>query len=329
MTAINMNAAQAGPANGQTQDGYGQRITSQDFARMFRIPAGEMPADFAARLSDVDTAWREPTRGEIDAYTLNILQKVTVELRQRKPEENQAAFEGGWRENLKEVQATTDLVAALRPRYFRSSPYLRYNKTIVVGRNGFLEPELFQLARRLIFEKYLGAWPSIYEFGCGSCSNLFALSEYFPDKALFGFDWCEASVQIAEVLRARTGKAINGQLFDMLHPPAGVTIQPGGAVLTIHALEQLGQNHTAFLQWLLRARPSLVVNYEPIQEFYDPANLYDLLALVYSQRRGYLNGYYTALKQLEEAGQIKIIEAYRPMLGGVIHEASLLVWRPI
>ena len=64
-------------------------------------------------------------------------------------------------------------------------------------------------------------------------------------------------------------------------------------------------------------------------EFYSDNNLYDLLAIQYCRKRNYLENYLTALKQLEQQQEIEIICAYRPFLGGVLHESSLVVWRPL
>jgi hypothetical protein len=79
---------------------------------------------------------------------------------------------------------------------------------------------------------------------------------------------------------------------------------------------------------MLAARPSVVVQYEPVLEFYDPDNLYDALALRYCRQRNYLEGYYPALQRLQDEGRIEILAARRPELGGTLHEASVLVWRP-
>ena len=111
-------------------------------------------------------------------------------------------------------------------------------------------------------------------------------------------------------------------------PPRRKIIEPGSAVITIHALEQLGRAYEKLLGWLLSSRPGLVINYEPVQEFYAEDNLLDYLALMYSRKRGYLTGLLTALRRLEGQGRIEILGAWRPYLGGVIHEASLIIWRP-
>ena len=79
--------------------------------------------------------------------------------------------------------------------------------------------------------------------------------------------------------------------------------------MTIHALEQLGDRHGALLDWLIAARPSVVLHYEPILEFYDRANLLDYLALWYSERRRYLTGFWTALAARRDAGRIEVLAA--------------------
>jgi hypothetical protein len=113
----------------------------------------------------------------------------------------------------------------------------------------------------------------------------------------------------------------------MLEPDPAVTIEPGAAVVTIHALEQIGDRHAALIDWLIAARPSVVVHYEPIVEFYDPRNVTDYLSAWYSEQRRYLNGFWPALAARRDAGDIEIVQAHRPGLGGVYHEASVIVWR--
>jgi len=99
-------------------------------------------------------------------------------------------------------------------------------------------------------------------------------------------------------------------------------------VVTVHAMEQLGDRHGALLDWLAAARPAVVLHYEPVLEFYDRTNVVDYLALWYSERRRYLTGYWTAIAARRDAGRIDVLDARRPGLGGVYHEASVIAWRP-
>jgi hypothetical protein len=99
--------------------------------------------------------------------------------------------------------------------------------------------------------------------------------------------------------------------------------------LTMCALEQIGDKHEEFLQFLLRQSPALCINMEPICELYDEDNLLDHLAIRYHKQRGYLEGYLSRLRQLESQGRLTILKAQRVFFGNVYHEGySFVVWKP-
>jgi len=142
-------------------------------------------------------------------------------------------------------------------------------------------------------------------------------------------DWTNASARIAELLSKSQNGNIEGIVFDMMNPSSYIALKPHSAVFTIHALEQLGKKHEKLLSFIMAAKPDIVVHYEPIVEFYDQDNLLDYLAILYSRKRNYLSGFWTALCKLQEQNRIEILESRRPYPGGVIHEASLIAWRPL
>jgi SAM-dependent methyltransferase len=259
---------------------------------------------------------------------LDVLKKINSTQIARTKEENLEVFEKGWKENFEAIKRKGITSDNLKPAYFRPGKFLRFNNRLIISGNLNLEYDLFTLARRLILHKYLSSFTTVYEIGCGSCQNLFMLSELYPQKNLFGLDWSTTSVEIADYIASSLERNIKGELFDMLNPPMEKPIKRGSAIITIHSLEQIGTEHGKLLSFLLKSRPGLVVHYEPILEFYDENNLLDYLAIIYSKKRNYLDGYFTSLRNLQEQNKIKIIEARRPFLGGVIHEASLIVWRP-
>jgi SAM-dependent methyltransferase len=216
----------------------------------------------------------------------------------------------------------------LKPGYFRGSKFLRYNKKLIVCDNTNIEYDLFIAARKIIFSQYLNGYNRIYELGCGSCQNIFMLAEMFPFARIIGLDWVEPSVAIASLLAKNLNRDITGKIFDMMNPPTDMKIDAGSAIVTIHALEQLDNNFDKLLSYIISAKPGIVIHYEPVLEFYDQDNLLDYLAFSYSRKRKYLCGFWPVLHKLQGDGKIEIIAARRPYLGGVIHEASLIVWRP-
>ena len=113
----------------------------------------------------------------------------------------------------------------------------------------------------------------------------------------------------------------------MLHPDMRVKI--AGAVLTIHALEQLGADWQPFLDYLRSQKPLLCVHIEPLEELYDES-AHDQACLAYHRKRGYLVGYLTRLRELERLGEAEILEVTKSPFGGMNHDAySVLVWRPL
>jgi len=295
---------------------------------MFGVSPNELPEPFLSYLGRMDATYREADSEELKEYFLQVLKRINAQDIRRTAEENLAAFEKGWRENLDALLSQGTSAENLKPRYFRPGKFLRYDRKLIVSRNPNLEYDLFTLARYLLFSGYLSSFESIYEIGCGSCQNLFMLSELFPSKRMIGLDWAPASTEIAKVLADSLKRPIEATLFDMMSVSPAVEIEPGSAIMTIHALEQIGEGHEKLLSFLLNARPGIVLHYEPILEFYDEGDALDYLAFMYCRKRNYLSGFYTALLDRQKRGEIQIVEARRPFLGGGIHEASLIIWKP-
>jgi hypothetical protein len=298
-----------------------------DLHELFGLPAeaSDLVRDHAAGL---DLRCRAATGVERDDYVREMLDLIRSPRIERSMDENRTAWERGWQQNLDEARAGGFAPETLKPKYFRGHRCLRWQRGLVVSENPQIEYDLFVLARRLLFGWYLSGIRTIYEIGSGSGNNLWLLSELFPEATIVGLDWVDPAVKLANELGKATGRKIEGRRFNMLSPAHSVTLEPGSAVVTIHALEQLGDQHGAVLDWLAAARPALVLHYEPILEFYDAANLLDYLALWYSERRRYLTGFWTAIAARRDAGEIDVLAAERPEVGGIYHEASVIIWRP-
>lgn len=305
-------------------------LSGTPFTRLpecFGLPARAADAieEFAASM---DLRCRPATARERDDYVREMLELIRSPRIERSEAENHAAWERGWQQNLDEARASGFAAEALKPKYFRGHRVLRWKGDLLIAENRQIEYDLFVLARRMLFGSFLSGMHTIYEIGSGSCNNLWLLSEMFPNARIVGLDWVGPAVQLANELGQATGRRIEGRRFNMLNPEGAFTPEPGAAFVSIHALEQIGSRHGALLEWLTSAQPALVLHYEPIVEFYDPANLLDYVALWYSERRQYLNGLWTEIAARRDAGRLDVIDARRPALGGVYHEASVIAWRP-
>lgn len=302
-------------------------FTQEDFEQMFRLEHGSMPDWIATELDGMDTTYHTVSPDERQEYELFFESVLNSPSILRSKEEAIAAFEHGWTENYEAIKRNGINLNGLKPGYFRGNKFLRFHKSLIVSTNLQLEFELFQIARRILFDKYLKNQALIWELGCGSCENLLMLAEQFPGIKLRGADWTCASKRIADYMGKKLNRDISGFVYDMSTPNGAPVIEKGAAITTIHAFEQLGNDFSAALNLILDAKPSIVFQYEPVLDFYDPKNRYDAFALRYCLKRNYLNGYYNALKRLEKEGKIQILAAFRPELGGVLHEHSVLVWK--
>ncbi len=183
-----------------------------------------------------------------------------------------------------------------------------------------LEYTQFVRLRGELFHKYLRHFGEISEFGCGVGHNLVPLMG--QGKRLRGMDWA------ASATRAVADLGIEAQWFDMLKPDHKVKL--AGAVFTVHALEQLGTDWGPFLDYLVEQEPRLCLHIEPIEELYDPADPHDAACLAYHRKRGYLSGFLTKLRDMENKGEADLLEVRKSSFGGMNHDAySVIVWRPL
>lgn len=241
-----------------------------------------------------------------------------------------AGWERGWGEILDRIEAEGFTAERLTPQYFRHDTLRLQGRYIRVEEDDF-EYQIYLAIRAVLFRHYLRDIPHIVELGCGTGMNLLLLHRLFPQVRLTGADWVPASQALVERIAAETGAELTAAHFDMLslEGAEALSLTPESAVVTLHALEQLGGAFAPLLDHLLAARPRLCLHLEPIAEFYDPANSFDALALEYHKQRNYLSGFHDAMVALQEAGKIDLLAARRLHFGSPYHEAySLIVWRP-
>ena len=305
------------------------RITPKDFERMFKYDRGTLPYLIRDGIEKMESSCDYADVDEQQEYVLDFLKLIDEKRIVRNKAENLMAFEKGWSENYKKLLDFGPTFESLKPGYFRGNKFLRYNGGLVVSVNEQIEFDLFKLARHCIFDKYLKGYKTVCELGCGSGQNLLMLAELYKDIDITGYDWTCASKKIADHLGESLGRNISGNIYDMLDSSSSFLVPKGSAIVTIHAFEQLGKEYAKVLDDIIDREPGIVVQYEPILDLYDEGDLLDFLSLKYCKKRGYLEGYYDALKKLELEKKIEILDCFRPFLGGVLHESSVIVWRPL
>jgi hypothetical protein len=240
-------------------------------------------------------------------------------------------WEKGWAELADQLKDRPITFETLRPQYFHAGLPCRLGDELVAPAASDFEYWLGLCVRYVLFREFLHAWRHIVEFGCGTGINLLILAKLTPAARLAGCDWASASQTILRRMAEQTGCAIEGYRFNMLtasgEEPAA--IGPGTALLTVHALEQLGSGWGAFLDYIRRHRPGRCLHIEPLLELYEPSSALDELNRHYHEKRNYLRGFLPAIEELAAKGQAEILAVRRTPFGGLYHQAySVLAWRP-
>lgn len=235
-----------------------------------------------------------------------------------------------WGRVLETVRREGISLSALRPAYYDFES-LRLDGDFAFTDDPAFEHHFYIAVLKCLFTRYLTGIPKITDLGCGTASSLFLLSEMFPDAALCGCDWATPSQEIIAIMSEHFSREIGAVNFDMgtLAGGEAVPIDGDTAVITLHAMEQLGRNFEPLLGMLIEQRPRLVLHLEPLVELYDTDDMFDQIAHTYHRQREYLEGYLPRLQQLAVTGDIEILQERRLKFGSLWHEAySVLVWRP-
>ncbi len=311
-----------------TIDGVDGILGPQEFSDLFGGKVEQIKSWCAPYLDTIDWRYRVLTHSEREKMfleTLRQLESVSVAGAHRKP-----TWESGWSENLKELVDSGYNLDALVPKYVKRNQVVRLFGNYIQPSNPDFIRDHTKILRAWLAQRYLADAAAIYEFGCGPCSHVSYFAETFPEKKIVGLDWATASQRIIEALATHFGWNIAGYPFDFFAPNRTVRLPEGTVVLTVAALEQIGDRHEAFVDYLLENRPMRCVHFECVEELYDPDDMFDYVVLRYHRQRNYLSGFLTRLRELEQEGRIVIESVHRQQFGGTYNDAySCIVWKPI
>ena len=236
-------------------------------------------------------------------------------------------WEDGWEDNLIEFCKTKNL-KSLYPYYIKKNKYFRFSNNYFTSDNDYFEVDFAKLMINYFFEKYFVNSKSIVDLGSGSNHYVIDLSLKNNKKLFFALDWSKNSGRIIEEANKILSTKITYFNFDMFEPDQN-KFKPdkSTSVYTIGSLEQLGKSYDKILSWFLKNDFDYIMNVEPIYEFYDLKNPYDLVAARYIQKRNWLKGYFNSLLNLEKKGDIQIFEKLRSF-GSLYHETyNFIIWR--
>jgi|TARA_B110000495_G_C23029521_1_gene612663 SAM-dependent methyltransferase len=240
-------------------------------------------------------------------------------------------WERGWKEILDLAEKDELHEKLLIPQYFQKQKYLYFNGEYIFPESNLFEYSLYSIVRKVIFKKYLSAAEKIIDIGCGTGTSILILFNLFPTKSFIGCDWSQPAVKLINLISKKTNADAIGVKFDMFNLEGKEQVNFGttDAVITMHAMEQLGSSFKPLLNFILNKKPSICLHLEPIYELYTNENDHDQLAQKYHTKRNYLQGFLSELRRLEENNLVEIIEERRLHIGNAFHEhSSLIIWRP-
>lgn len=305
-------------------------LTEGHFAKIFGIAERELPAACRAAIHAADLRYEIPTSTARDEIILKVLKHLDSDRPTQVGEHRSGIWEACWsdyRQRFLDAGLSPD---SLVPHFITPGLPVRLSQDYALPKQPGFELTVLDICRAFLFDRYFRPVRSVCEFGCGSGFNLIALDRQLPGKKLYGLDWSKSSNETIDLIRQKLGIDIAGRHFDFFAPDTSFPLGGESAVLTMCALEQVGDRHEAFLKYLLQKKPAVCVHMEPLLDLYDEANLVDYLAIRYHKKRGYLNGFLPALRDLAAKGRVEILDMRRFYFGSFYHEGySYVAWRPL
>ena len=280
------------------------------------------------KLDDLKLYYRELKDDEYQEYIFKILHEVFVKKLTVSGSNRKKVWEDGWEENNKLLNRNKSY-SSIIPKYFLKYKALRLNNRLIKPLSKNFELKIFHYLQYYYFNKYLKGIQYIYEFGCGTGQNLKNIRNVNKESDIIGLDWSKSSGKIINKYFKNDHK-INYKEFNFFKPDNKFKLYKQSGIVTIAALEQTGKNYKKFINYILKQKPKICIHIEPINELMDQNNMLDLLSVLYSRKRNYLDNFLTYLKLIQKNNQIKIIKNERTYLGSLFIEGySVVVWKPI
>ena len=276
---------------------FNKKINHSDFNKFLKK---KIKKEIKSEISKKSLEYRIPSNDEKNLILKDIVNKIFLSKVRKSGPKNKEIWEKGWGQNLKNYKKKKSFKELL-PKYFNKSNIARLHGDVIVAKNKSFDHKLLDLLIKTIVSIYLKNYDSLFYFGCGTGYNLKSIRHINQKSKIIGFDWAFASQKILGYLK-KNNENLYFQKFNFYNPQflkeaSNIAKQGSWAALTIASLEQVGKNHSRFIKFLLKKKPNIIVNIEPIIEFADNLNLFDYLSKLYCYKRNYLQKYYSYLER--------------------------------
>lgn len=307
-------------------------LTIKDFADLFGVPIENLPQNCVDIISQNDFGFKRVNARQRDEIILMILKNINSGnlFRVEGNEEGKKIWQKRWAERLVKFKKSGFDLTELIPEFLKNGDILRLHDDFIIARVPSFRLNFHKFLCQWIYQKYFREVDVVYEFGCGTAFNLIELARVFPEKMLYGLDWVSPVSGIIRLIAEKYDYNIHGGLFDMFSPNFDLVIENNSAFFTFSALEQLGKNFQPYLDFVLAKSPDIVVDIDAFVDLCNPDSLPDYLAIMFNQKRNYLNGYIMALRELEKKKKIIIQKIHKVPFGTLYQNGfSYVVWTPL
>ena len=152
----------------------------------------------------------------------------------------------GWNENNLEFK-DTKLLNSLIPKYFGKYKVLRFNNQFYKAISNNCELNMLRTLQFYVCEKYCKDIENIYEFGCGTGHNLFAISEFIENKDINSYkNYEELTKVVLDAEERISKKSLTGQYDKLYEDNEYLMVRP----LTVEASCKFGVD----TKWCIAAK---------------------------------------------------------------------------
>jgi hypothetical protein len=297
------------------------KLTTDEVLNHFNILYDDLPQSIQLQLDKFFPI----QYNELDSEQYKEYYELCLEMLNKKLEVD---WQDDWFSVLQNLQTNNDNVKSIiRPKWFRESAFVNIHNCLSLTETPYVDWEYQLITRQMLFYTHLKDIENICEFGSGSGANFYLINEILQDKNFILSDISVTSLKIIEELKRKLNR--NNLTYSNIDIEQDIDLQlpDNTAVITTSVLEQIGDNYKNFINFILKEKPQIVINVEPIVELLDSKNGFDNVMNLYCEKRKYLAGYLTELEKLEKQKKIKIIMKKRTMVSGTFIENSVLIWK--
>ena len=297
------------------------KLTKDEVLNHFNILYDDLPKSIQLQLDKFFPI----QYNELNSEQYNEYYELCLEMLNKKLEVD---WQDDWFSVLQNLRTNNDNVKSIiRPKWFRKNAFVNIQNCLSLTETPYVDWEYQLITRQMLFYTHLKDMDNICEFGSGSGTNFYLINQILQDKNFILSDISVTSLKIIQELKRKLNR--NNLTYSNIDIEQDIDLKlpDNTAVITTSVLEQIGDNYNNFINFILKEKPQIVINVEPIVELLDSKSGFDNVMNLYCEKRKYLTGYLTELEKLEKQKKIKIIMKKRTMVSGTFIENSVLIWK--